>query len=292
MMQIITEFTPEPVAGVIAEFTPEPVAGVIAGFRQNSSTQTPLPCWLLLRGLIREQRHWGDFPRRLADRLNARVLCVDLPGNGQRYREPSPPQLTALLAQVRQHLAAQLPGTLSQPINLLGLSMGGMIATVWARRYPQQVQSLVLINSSFGDLSPPWRRIRPAALARLLGALMRTIESREQIIYDLTCSRSDIRDLTLEAWVRYARDCPVSLANFLRQLLASAGCRNGRGRPTPPALILTSDDDRLVNPTCSKAIAQHWQARLLRHPSAGHDLPHDDPDWVLEQIQRWLQARA
>ena len=36
--------------------------------------------WVLLRGLAREARHWGEFPACLASRLaGARLVAVDLP---------------------------------------------------------------------------------------------------------------------------------------------------------------------------------------------------------------------
>ncbi|EER57837.1 hypothetical protein AcdelDRAFT_4590, partial [Acidovorax delafieldii 2AN] len=40
---------------------------------------------------------------------------------------------------------------------------------------------------------------------------------------------------------------------------------------------------------CSLAIARHWQCALALHPQAGHDLPLDAPQWVIAQVQRWLE---
>ncbi|HEY3597313.1 MAG TPA: alpha/beta hydrolase, partial [Paraburkholderia sp.] len=43
-----------------------------------------MSAWILLRGLTRETRHWGALPAYLQDALNgARVLPIDLPGNGE-----------------------------------------------------------------------------------------------------------------------------------------------------------------------------------------------------------------
>ncbi|GGO76128.1 alpha/beta hydrolase [Marinobacterium nitratireducens] len=242
--------------------------------------------WVLLRGLVREHRHWGDFPQRLADRLGVPVYCPDLPGNGTYCRESSALSLEQALASVRESLA--LPG----PLNLLGLSMGAMVAARWALRYPHEVAGLVVINTSFGDMSPPWQRIRPPALIRLLRALMQSSDAREATIFDISCNRSDTRDATLTAWRRYAAENPVSHGNFLRQLLASARCRAGGKHPLAPTLVLACDQDRLVSPACSATIAERWGARLEYHSSAGHDLPHDDPDWVIERIERWQSDRA
>lgn len=238
------------------------------------------PLWILLRGLIRERRHWGDFPRRLAGRLDARIRCLDLPGNGDLWRDSSPLQLRETVAHLREALDT------ATPVYLLGLSMGGMVATEWALRHPSEVRGLVLINSSFARTSPPWQRMRPAALPRLMRAWFADTVRREALIYRLTCNRYDDAARILPQWQHYAGESPVSRCNFLRQLLAAARYRPERP-PGAPILILASKEDRLVNPACSRAIADHWQAEFQLHSSAGHDLPHDDPDWALEQIAQW-----
>ena len=40
--------------------------------------------WLLLRGLMRETRHWGDFPAQLAAAGQTSTYTLDLAGNGLR----------------------------------------------------------------------------------------------------------------------------------------------------------------------------------------------------------------
>jgi pimeloyl-ACP methyl ester carboxylesterase len=237
--------------------------------------------WILLRGLTREHRHWGDFPQRLAEGLGARVICLDLPGNGTRHGETSPWHLRDTLPALRHELDG------GKPLNLLGLSMGGMIATEWALRHPREVGALVLINCSLGQFSPPWQRLRPAALGPLARALFATTAGREALILRLTCARRDDRDYTLSAWRAFAADCPVRRANFLRQVVAAARHRSGPATPRAPTLILCARGDKLVAHRCSEAIASHWGAVLAVHPWAGHDLAHDDPDWLLARIRQW-----
>jgi pimeloyl-ACP methyl ester carboxylesterase len=265
----------------LTEFIPRTTSGLGPKTDKEPSDVQTLPRWVLLRGLAREQRHWGDFGQRLADHLQVRVLCPDLPGNGQLHRRQSPVHLRDLV----EHLRLELRPPHAAPLQLLGLSMGAMVATEWALRYPEEIDSLVLINGSLGDLSPPWQRLRPSALACIARALMLDTARREALIYRLSCSRNT--DATLTHWLTYARDCPVSRSNLLRQLGAASCYRSGRRVPATPALILCSRNDALVNPACSAAIANHWRASLAIHQAAGHDLPHDDPDWVLEQIARW-----
>ena len=92
-----------------------------------------LPVWILIRGLCREQQHWGDFPEMLTRQLRQRcashllaprpVLTLDLPGNGCLHDQESPATVPAmaehLRQQVRQALAAQ--GMLYR---LVGIAVG------------------------------------------------------------------------------------------------------------------------------------------------------------------------
>jgi hypothetical protein len=48
----------------------------------------------------------------------------------------------------------------------------------------------------------------------------------------------------------------------------------------------------LVNSRCSLAIADAWHCALALHPDAGHDLPLDAPQWVIEQVRHWLAQQA
>ena len=61
--------------------------------------------WILLRGLTRDSHHWGDFPRLFSERLHgARVLTLDLPGNGVLNTRPSPLRVEAVVAYCRAEL--------------------------------------------------------------------------------------------------------------------------------------------------------------------------------------------
>jgi len=79
----------------------------------------------------------------------------------------------------------------------------------------------------------------------------------------------------------------VRASNALRQLVAAARFSASRQTPQCPVLLLGSERDGLVNVQCTRAIAQHWGSPMALHPDAGHDLPLEDPQWVIQQVQRW-----
>lgn len=235
--------------------------------------------WILLRGLARESRHWGDFPEQLSQALGVEVLCPDTPGNGKLNGETSPLSISATLERVREEIGHRTP------VNLLGLSMGGMIATEWARLYPPEVRALVLVNSSFGNFSPPWKRLWSNAFLTLMGSLRLTTEQREARVFDLICQHPEDRQTRVDEWVGYSLERPLSPSNFARQLAAAARFRAPAQAPVASTLVINGLGDRLVNPDCSAAIARRWGVELRSHPSAGHDLTHDAGEWVISQIE-------
>lgn len=240
--------------------------------------------WILLRGLAREQSHWGKFPQMLADAFPGQQFHpVDLPGTGVHFHDPCPESITAIREKVRDSVK-HIPG----PYSLLALSMGGMVALDWAQHAAEgEIQNLVLINSSSG-FSPLWHRIKPVAWPRIVRLLSRReLFDREADILRLSCNRPVSLE-TIKHWYSIQRQRPVSYRNALAQLRAAASFELQPERPLPDGLLLASEKDRIVHWKCSKAFEQRWQWTLKVHPSAGHDLPLDDPEWIIRQLDGWL----
>lgn len=238
--------------------------------------------WIFLRGLTRESRHWGDLPDRWVAHGLGRPLTIDLPGNGTARDVPVPANVRGITEAVRH--AAQASG-LAGPWCVLAMSLGAMVATDWAQAWPEDIAGLVLINTSMRPFSVATERLRPGNWAAILG-MARHWHDRvrcERTVHRLTCERLDTRDADLANWVDIARSAPVTREAALRQLMAAARFRARRTPPACPTLIVSSDADALVNPSCSAGLAHGWSqpnVRHVRHPWAGHDLPHDDPQWL------------
>lgn len=244
--------------------------------------------WILLRGLTRERRHWGPFPAQLSQEFpGARVVPLELPGNGEHNALDSPANIAGMVMFCRSELARS---SIAPPHLLLGLSMGGMVATTWAADHPGEVTGCVLINTSLGAFSPLHQRLRPRAWPALLAILAaRTAEARELRILGLTSCLAATRPQLIAEWAAIRRSHPVSARNGFCQLLAAARFQAPPRAPVP-TLVLAGARDGLVDPRCSREIARRWQCPLAVHPEAGHDLPLDDGAWVVREIRNWLSA--
>jgi len=250
------------------------------------------PTWILLRGLMREQRHWGTFPATLARALpGARIVTPDLPGNGTRHAQDSATRVAAMVESCRQDLLAR---GIPAPYHLLALSLGGMVAVEWAHRYPQEIVRCVLINTSMRPFSPFYRRLRWQNYGALLRQLLvGDARSQEALILRLTSRRHAHGNPALLAdWLSYQQEYPVSRRNALRQLLSAARYRAPASRPAMPVLVMASAQDQLVDHRCSQRLARAWQADCLIHGEAGHDLPLDEGEWLARSVARWLGVAA
>ena len=246
--------------------------------------------WVLLRGLARESGHWGAFAGLLQRRHpDARIVALDLPGNGPLNGQPSASRIEAMTQWCRDRLRAQ---EFEPPYRLLAMSMGAMVAVDWAVRATEELGGCVLINTSLRPFSPWYRRLRPANYAALLALAVTPGlgNGYERTILRLTSRNPAAAADVLDDWSGLRRTRPVSAANALRQLLAAARYRAPLAPPAVPLLVLTSRRDQLVDSRCSQELARRWRAEIAIHPTAGHDLTLDDPAWVADQIDRWLPA--
>lgn len=246
--------------------------------------------WVFLRGLIRQHRHWEDFPDRFQAAFPGTVvLALDLPGNGDLCDRVSPASVAGMVESVRKQLAAR---HVRGPVNVLALSLGAMVAIEWMERHPEDIERAVLMNTSLRGMSGLTDRLRPenyvAVLKHLL--LVRDPVLRESLVLDLSTNLFRDKALLARKWADYATAHPTSRANAVRQLLAAARYSAPPARPHEHVLLLQGLGDHIVNPVCTTRIAERWRWPLLSHPSAGHDLTLDAGDWVIDCIRGWLST--
>lgn len=246
--------------------------------------------WILFRGLMRESRHWGDFPvlfQHVMDNQN--VVILDFPGNGCLHMQTSANSVEEMVAYARSRLK-QLG--YAPPYRLLAISLGAMVAVAWSELYPEELEKMVLINTSLAGYNPFYHRLRPQNYPALILLLYGSAAQRENLILKLTSTRSHTENLQviLAQWVAYAKEFPITRANILRQLKAAFRYRAKPTAPTVKTLLLASQQDQLVNVRCSITLAKHWGCTIKLHPTAGHDLPLDDSSWVINQVKEWLDT--
>ncbi|MCG8494695.1 MAG: alpha/beta hydrolase [Enterobacterales bacterium] len=245
--------------------------------------------WVLLRGLVREQRHWEDFPDLLRrQNPEKHIVMVDVAGNGERYQERSPLSVNGMMESIRSELRRK---QIRPPYNLIAVSMGAMIGLEWLVEHPKEIEKAVLMNTSLRAFNPFYHRLQPQnyqAIAK--GLLLSNVHSREKTILDITTNLYKNKDALAHKWADYYQQQPISRKNAIRQLTAAARYKAPKHAPHNRILVLSGAKDRLVEASCSSNLAHNWQLPFKQHPEAGHDLTLDAGHWVADQVKEFFTA--
>lgn len=229
---------------------------------------------ILIRGLFRSKEHWGSFPQQMQNIFpNSIITCVDIPGNGFLFREVSPYSISNMVENIRKQRKGK------GKAYIFGISMGGMVGLKWAEIYPEEVQSIICINTSASSFSRFYHRLRPKNYFRIIKAIFYYPSiKREEVIYKMV-SNKPLNKKIIDEWSNYSKCFPISISNFFRQLLAAKNF--SISKPKCELFFIASKNDNLVNFKATKAIAEKWNIPVIINKFDGHDIALDNPGWLL-----------
>lgn len=249
----------------------------------------------LIRGLGREQRHWGaDFPKILQAKLPGfKLVYIDLPGFGDQYQKASPLSVEKIAKEILDRkVLKEYEGYKEKYI--LGLSLGGMVSIqlLWLR--PDFFTGVIVMNSSQKHKTPISQRFSLSlAWKALYGSLVASTKQRESIIYDMTIN-SDVKLKSefVKKGEGFYNSASYTKINFLRQLIAgsSFSLKGWRGSGKK-GLVLTSYADKMVSWKASKGISELLSWPILINNNAGHDLSFDEPAWICNKVEEFINTK-
>jgi pimeloyl-ACP methyl ester carboxylesterase len=170
-----------------------------------------------------------------------------------------------------------------QSANIAGASMGSAIGQMIAVRHPERVRSFTAVMSLPAASSlTALRHIKFDAILRM-GRIRHSADraGQEQRIVDIIRMLASPHGSFDEAWARdVARRChdrrPFDPKAERRQLAAGRGSRMklDLSRIKAPTLVAYGQDDPLVRPSGSKALARAIPgSTIIGYPKMGHELP-------------------
>ena len=239
--------------------------------------------WILLRGLARGVGHWGSFVDTLKARFpNDNFELIDIPGNGLRYNEASPTSIPEYVKDIRSRSEFVRNG---QSFNIFAVSLGGMITVEWMREFPHEVEKAFVVCTSSASASSFYERLLASNYGKVLGMVTSKRDDAvwERTILNMIVNDHERREAEMPHMIQFSKDHPVQLKNVARQLFAASRYRFPQQAPGD-IKVIGSYGDRLVSPTCSLKIAEQWGLKATMHSWAGHDVPLDDPQWLIEQL--------
>lgn len=257
--------------------------------------------WVFLRGLVRESRHWGDFVDQFATDLkllghtnpHKDFIFFDLPGVGSKSGQPFPLNPKKAIEDLNQELEEKIHHNNRKPVSFIGVSLGALIGLNWQAIYPGRFKKMVLVNTSHSAVSPSYKRLRFDHVAKkILHLVKKESHASEKAILDIVSNDETMRASALQSWVEIKDSSPWGLKNLVEQLAFAIRAKDLPDPPCKNILFAASIHDRLVHMDCTVALMSHLRSKGVFHPTAGHDLTLDDPQWLSDEISSWLVRTA
>lgn len=245
------------------------------------------PVAVLIHGAGHDHSVWNLLARRLAHHGFA-VLAPDLPGHG-RSGGAALASIEALAGWIGQLLDAAG----AQHANLVGHSMGSLIALQCAAEYPERVGKLVLVGS-----------VAPMPVARpLLDAARHDRDAAHAMINQWSYSpeaqlgRSASPGLHLpNVNLRLMeRQAPGVLATDLGACNAYTEGLAAAARVTAASLLICGSRDQMTPPRAARPLHQalvnaNGGARMITLEGAGHAIMAEAPEALAREVETFLST--
>lgn len=245
---------------------------------------------LLLRGLMREARHWGDFTSKLENKAEMnKVLCLDLPGVGTEQGRFFSPSIKQVVLDIRSRFQTHLQNNKTQDWIILGISLGGMIALKWVELFPNDFKKIILMNISAQNTGSILGRLKPESMLRVLKIFKENDPTKRELeILKMVSNLKALDKSTQDLWIQIARSNTFDRWTAMQQMIVASQFKAPQ-KISIPSLVLTSRGDRMVDYRHSLKIAEMYGSRLDVHANAGHELALDDSSWCVERICDWVR---
>lgn len=226
------------------------------------------PTVFMIHGFQSNKDIWMRFAGKLTSKYH--VIAIDLPAHGDSNILMD--KSYTITEQARRVAAIMDALKLSQPVNVMGHSMGGAIAFTLAANYPEHVKTLALVSSA-GVISPqPSKMQRELEQGRNPLIVRNSDEYRDMLAFTMSdrpyIPSPMIATLTREAIGREAIASRIfgqldpKLSPPAPQVLSSIKV---------PTWVLWGDEDKVLD-VSSTGVFQKWlpQSKIVILKGVGH----------------------
>lgn len=241
---------------------------------------------LMLHGIGGGRRSFAPQMAVLADRY--RVVAWDMPGYGNSapLQDMTWSALADAAVALIDHLGVEM-------VDLLGHSMGGMVAQEMVAQHPRRVARLILAGTSpaFGGSTDDFKnkflaaRLKPLDEGKTPGdiapELVRGMVGEEPDPAGVAAAIDSMRQISAASY-RQALQC---LVGFNR--------RDDLGRIAVPTLLIAGERDRTAPPAGMRKMAEQVPgSRYVELPGAGHLMNLERPMAFTAAVAGFLDRRA
>jgi esterase len=246
------------------------------------------PPLVMLHGFTGHAHSWDHTAAALSGRYH--VLALDQRGHGHtEWARTYGSRL--MMEDVRRFLdALQL-----DKVTLMGLSMGGNVAYLFAARYPERVERLVVL-----DIGPVVATAGAQRIAAGLGAAD-TFGSEEEAVAEARLANPRPTEQSLRHRVTHnLRPTGDGLLTYRwdKALRDGSAARDDhseaerweawRSVTCPTLLVRGEDSDILALETAEQMLQENRNTALAVVPDCGHSITLDRPEGLVEALRPWL----
>ena len=224
--------------------------------------------------------------------LGFRVLSYDLYGRGLSARPGIAQDRALFVGQLSELLESQ---GLSEPVSLLGYSMGGAIATAFAAAHPGRVERLILLAPA-GMVYRPAPLLARAARSGLLGNWLWGLLGARIL---RQAARAQARQPTTipDFEARIGRECATrgylpAILSSERHMLAERLEAEHRALAAAglPVVAIWGEEDTTI-PLAAMGLLAQWNRTAYQFviPGATHALIHTHPKEILQALEEHLR---
>ncbi|SFF96139.1 Pimeloyl-ACP methyl ester carboxylesterase [Halopelagius inordinatus] len=219
------------------------------------------------------------------------AIAYDVRGHGDTANPQHAPYSIDLLAEDLRAFITEMG--LECPV-LCGVSMGGMIAQVYASRYPDELSGLVLADTFSPEFLGRRDRIERSSLVNAVAGLVRLVgynRAKGLVLWvGRTLERNQTTSLRTDAFPDMAT---VDAVNALDAVADFHTTDIDLSSITVPTLILYGEHETALigrhAPTLSARIPN---STVRQVPDAGHASPWDNPEFFESAIRAFLASRT
>jgi pimeloyl-ACP methyl ester carboxylesterase len=231
---------------------------------------------LLVPGLLCDDAVWASQAATLAD-----IAAVHVANNGE----------VDSLGALAESIIAQAPARFA----LAGHSMGGRIALEVARRVPERLIGLALLDTGYEALAPGEAAEREAAGRHALLAMARRDGMRamarvwlQGMVYAARLDDAGLVDPILDM---FERRTPDLFALQIKALLARPDATSVLSSIQCPTLVVCGREDAWAPPSRHDVMAKMIRRSTLEViPDCGHMSPMERPRAVNAALRKWLES--
>jgi pimeloyl-ACP methyl ester carboxylesterase len=247
---------------------------------------------ILLHGFGASTYSWRKMMPALA--AGFRVIAIDLNGFGYTQR---PRSFESYTREGQAGLVLRVMDALGfDSAHLMGHSYGGGLSLFIASRYPERVQSLVLVDSSAPTYAND-RRSRAASVKPLLGLYLRSFVLRPNTVRRALLHSFHDDSLVTPELVReyYDRIRVEGVVDAYHGLTAPARTASGPvelEKIRMPALVVWGAEDRLISAESGRrAAARMPDSEFVLMEGVGHVPMEEKPDELIRIVLPFLERQ-